>query len=69
MTEKLSLEKISRRKVLSISVLGAAFSLLAPALFTVSDAEAQTAGMERRQGRRENRRESRENRRENRRGQ
>jgi hypothetical protein len=58
---------MSRRNVVSLPVLGAAFGLLAPTLLTVSEAEAQTAGMERRQGRRENRRERREGRRENRR--
>ena len=46
-------EMISRRKALSLMGLAAAFGLAAaPTVLTVSDAEAQTAGMERRQERR-----------------
>ena len=57
-------EMISRRKVLSLVGLAAAFSLAAaPTVLTVSDAEAQTAGMERRQERRAGRHERREERR------
>ena len=43
-------EMISRRKALSLMGLAAAFGLAAaPTVLTVSDAEAQTTGMERRQ--------------------
>jgi hypothetical protein len=46
-------EMISRRKALSLMGLAAAFGLAAaPTVLTVSDAEAQTVGMERRQERR-----------------
>jgi hypothetical protein len=57
-------EMVSRRKALSLMGLAAAFGLAAaPALLPVSDAEAQTIGMERRQARREGRHERREARR------
>ena len=57
-------EIISRRKALSLMGLASAFGLAgASALLTVSDAEAQTAGMERRQERRAGRHERREERR------
>jgi hypothetical protein len=51
---------ISRRKALSLMGLAAVFGLAAaPTVLTVSDAEAQTAGMERRQDRRSERHERR----------
>jgi hypothetical protein len=54
-------EMISRRKALSLMRLAAAFGLAAaPPVLTVSDAEAQTVGMERRQERRAGRHERRE---------
>lgn len=54
-------EIISRRKALSLMGLAAAFGLAAaPTVLTVSDAEAQTVGMERRQERRAGRHERRE---------
>ena len=57
-------EMISRRSALSLMGLAAAFGLAAaPTVLTVSDAEAQTAGMERRQERRAGRHERREERR------
>lgn len=57
-------EAISRRKALSLVGFAAAFGLAAvPAVLTVSDAEAQTAGMERRQDRRTGRHERRDDRR------
>jgi hypothetical protein len=57
-------EMISRRKALSLVGLAAAFGLAAaPTVLTVSDAEAQTAGMERRQERRTGRHERRDERR------
>jgi hypothetical protein len=56
-------EMISRRKALSLMGLMAAFGLsAAPAVLTISDAEAQTAGMERRQERRSGRHERRQER-------
>ena len=57
---------ISRRRACSLLGLVAALSALAPAMM-LSEAEAQTAGMERRQERRVGRRERRETRREARR--
>jgi hypothetical protein len=57
-------EAISRRKALSLVGFAAAFGLAAvPAVLTVSDAEAQTAGMDRRQDRREGRQQRRDDRR------
>ncbi len=57
-------EMISRRKALSVMGLAAAFGLAAaPTVLAVSDAEAQTVGMERRQERRAGRHERREARR------
>jgi hypothetical protein len=57
-------EMISRRKALSLMGLAAAFGLAAaPTVLAVSDAEAQTVGMERRQERRAGRHERREARR------
>ena len=57
-------EMISRRKALSLMGLAAAFGLAAaPTVLTVSDAEAQTVGMERREERRAGRHERREERR------
>ena len=57
-------EMISRRKALSLVGLAAAFGLAAaPAVLTVSDAEAQTVGMERRQARRDERHQRRDDRR------
>ena len=54
-------EMISRRKALSLMGLAAAFGLAAaPSVLAVSDAEAQTVGMERRQERRAGRHERRE---------
>ena len=68
MIEKLKSEVISRRRAFSLLGLAAALALGAPAtVLTVSDAEAQTAGMTRRQARREGRRERRQTRREGRR--
>ena len=53
-------EGISRRKALSLLGLAAMFGLAAPTtVLTVSDAEAQTVGMERRHARRVYRRERR----------
>ena len=57
-------EMISRRKALSLMGLAAAFGLAAaPTVLTVSDAEAQTVGMQRRQERRAGRHERRDERR------
>ena len=55
---------ISRRRALSLLGLATAFGLaVPPAVLTVSDAEAQTAGMQRRAARRAARRKRREERR------
>ena len=57
-------EMVSRRKALSLMGLAAAFGLAAaPTVLTVSDAEAQTIGMQRRQDRRAGRHERRDDRR------
>jgi hypothetical protein len=57
-------ETISRRKALSLIGLAAAFGLAAaPTVLAVSDAEAQTVGMQRRQERREGRHQRRDDRR------
>jgi hypothetical protein len=61
MTEK---SEISRRGAFSLLGLGVALGLAAPtAMLVASDAEAETAGMERRQDRRTGRHERREARR------
>ena len=53
MTEKIKSELISRRTAFSLLGLTAALGFAVPAsVLTVSDAEAQTSGMERRQERR-----------------
>jgi hypothetical protein len=54
---------ISRRKALSLMGLAAAFGLAAVPALTLSDAEAQTAGMDRRQDRRTDRHVRRDDRR------
>ena len=57
-------EMVSRRKVVSLVGLAAAFGFAAaPMVLAVSDAEAQTVGMERRQERREGRHQRRDDRR------
>ena len=64
MTEETKSELISRRRVFSVLGLTAALGFVVPAtVLTVSDAEAQTSGMERRQERRTGRHERREERR------
>ena len=58
------LEMISRRKAVSLMGLAAAFGFAAaPTVLAVSDAEAQTVGMERRQARRDERHQRRDDRR------
>ena len=67
MSEKIEAAMLSRRRALWILGVGAPFGLgMSAAVLTATEAEAQTPGMERRQGRRENRRDRREDRRENR---
>ncbi len=57
-------EAISRRKALSLVGFAAAFGLAAaPTVLAVSEAEAQTIGMERRQDRRTGRQQRRDDRR------
>ena len=65
MIEQINSEKISRRTAFSLLGLAAALGFAVPAtVLTVSeDAEAQTAGMGRRQARRTNRTERRQTRR------
>ena len=64
MTEKIKSELISRRTAFSLLGLTAALGFAVPAsVLTVSDAEAQTSGMERRQERRTGRHERRDERR------
>ena len=64
MGEEIKLEMISRRKVFSLLGLAAALGLAVPTtVLTVSDAEAQTVGMERRAARRAGRHERRQERR------
>ena len=64
MTEKINSELISRRTAFSLLGLKAALGFAVPAsVLTVSDAEAQTSGMERRQERRTGRHERRDERR------
>ena len=59
-----SAEMISRRKALSLMGLAAAFGFAAaPAVLTVSEAGAQTIGMQRRQDRRAGRHQRRDDRR------
>lgn len=67
MSEKIELGMISRRKAFSLLGLAAALGVaVPPTVLMVSDADAETAGMERRHERREHRRERRHERREHR---
>jgi hypothetical protein len=60
MSEKIKSEPISRRRAFSLLGLAAALSLPVPAtMLTATDADAQTAGMERRDERRTDRQERR----------
>jgi hypothetical protein len=64
MSDKIKSEMMSRRRVFSLLGLAAALGFAAPTtVLTVSDAEAQTVGMERRQQRRTGRTERRQERR------
>ena len=67
MTEKIQFGLQSRREAFSLLGFATALSLAVPVtLSALSEAEAQTAGMERREGRREGRHDRREGRREGR---
>ena len=67
MRERITSEKISRRGAFSLLGLGAALSFAVPTtVLTMSEAEAQTVGMERRENRRAGRQERRVERRTNR---
>ena len=66
MTRKITSEMVSRRGAFSLFGLGAALGLTVPTVLTMSEAGAQTAGMERREDRRANRQDRREDRRANR---
>jgi hypothetical protein len=63
MSELAKSEVISRRKVLSLLGLGGALTCVAASALTASEADAQTAGMVRRQERRAGRRARRQQRR------
>ena len=64
MSEKITSEMISRRRAFSLVGIAAALGVAVPTtVLMVSDAEAQTAGMERRQERRAGRHERRQERR------
>ena len=64
MSEKINSEMISRRRAISLVGLAAALSVAVPAtMLVVSDAEAQTGGMERRDERRTGRQDRRTTRR------
>jgi len=64
MTKTTELDQVSRRTVCSLLGLSAALSLAVPVtLSAISDAEAQTVGMDRRQDRREGRHDRRSDRR------
>ena len=64
MSEKITSEMISRRGAFSFVGIAAVLGLAVPAtVLSVSDAEAQTAGMARREERRTGRQERREDRR------
>jgi len=64
MREKITSEMISRRGAFSLLGLGAALGFAVPTtVLTMSNAEAQTVGMERREGRRAGRQERLETRR------
>ena len=64
MREKITSEMISRRGAFSLLGLATALGLAVPTtVMTMSDAEAETAVMERRQGRRTGREERRQGRR------
>jgi len=67
MSEKIESEMLSRRKAFSLLGLAAALGLaVPPTVLMMSDADAETVGMERRHERREHRRERRHERREHR---
>jgi hypothetical protein len=67
MREKITSEMISRRGAFSLLGLGAALGFAVPTtVLTMSEAEAQTVGMERRENRRAGRQARREDRRTNR---
>ena len=64
MSEKIKSEMISRRGAFSLLGLATALGLAVPTtVMTMSNAEAETAGMERREGRRTGREERRQGRR------
>jgi len=64
MSEKIEMELISRRRAFSLLGLAAALGFVVPTtVLTVSGAEAETAGMQRREQRRTGRHERREERR------
>jgi hypothetical protein len=64
MSDRATFEAMSRRDALSLFGIASAFSLAVPGILVgISESEAETAGMERRQDRRTGRHERRETRR------
>ena len=63
MSEKITSQMMSRRGAFSLLGLGAALGLTVPTVLTMSEAEAQTAGMERREDRRAGSQKNRQDRR------
>ena len=64
MSENTELEMMSRRRIFSVFGLAAAASLVIPAtMLTVTKADAQTQGMDRRDDRRDGRQDRRDDRR------
>ena len=63
MSDVIKSEAISRRKALALLGLATVLGVTASSVVSVSEAEAQTVGMERRQGRRVGRQERRQERR------
>ena len=63
MSDVIKSEAISRRKALALLGLATVFGFTASSVVSVSEAEAQTVGMERRQSRRGGRQEHRQGRR------
>jgi len=63
MSDVIKSEAISRRKALALLGLATVLGFTASSVVSVSEAEAQTVGMERRQGRRVGRQERRQERR------
>lgn len=66
MSKQAESQMITRRRLFSLCGIAAAVVVAPTAMLSVSEAEAETVGSERRQNRREDRRDRRHDRRENR---